>query len=76
MPSLKDQVNGWINEEVRFIESGQYQAAIQGNMPENLDKIHTSLSVAKLAVIIRLLELISKMPKTRIGFKLMRLLRT
>lgn len=55
MPSLKDQINGWINEEINFLESGQYLPSAPNGLPENADKIHTSLSVAKLAVIIRLL---------------------
>lgn len=55
MPSLKDQMNGWINEEIIFLESGQYLPSATSGLPENADKIHTSLSVAKLAVIIRLL---------------------
>ena len=55
MPSLKDQINGWINEEINFLESSHYSTFVQNGMPETTDKIQTSLSVAKLAVIIRLL---------------------
>ncbi len=55
MPSLKDQINGWINEEINFLESVQFPTSVQNGSPENTDKIQTSLSVAKLAVIIRLL---------------------
>jgi hypothetical protein len=55
MPSLREQVNGWIDEEVKFFESGySSQVAENGNV-ESDNKIQTSLSVAKLAVIIRLL---------------------
>lgn len=54
MPSLKDQVNSWINEEVRFLEGGHSQYA-SGDTLQSTDKIHTTLSVAKLALIIRLL---------------------
>lgn len=55
MPSLREQINGWIDEEVKFFESGySSQVAENGNV-ENDSKIQTSLSVAKLAVIIRLL---------------------
>lgn len=54
LSSLKEQVNNWINEEVCFLESGYYNSS-----PEQdngyAEKIHTSLSVAKLALIIRLL---------------------
>lgn len=55
MPSLKEQINGWINEEIRFVESGNYLPPATTDLAENSEKIQTSLSVAKLAVIIRLL---------------------
>ena len=55
MPSLKDQVNRWINEEVKFLENIQLPEKGREKLNENEDKIHTSLSVAKLAVILRLL---------------------
>ena len=55
MPSLKDQVNGWINEEVKFLVNIQLPEKVRNNLNENEDKIHTSLSVAKLAVLLRLL---------------------
>ena len=55
MLSLKERMNGWITEEVRFLESGHCHLTIDGKTKENEDKIHTSLSVAKLALLIRLL---------------------
>jgi len=55
MPSLKDQINGWIDEEVKFLEHIHIPEKLGNNLNENGDKIHTSLSVAKLAVILRLL---------------------
>lgn len=55
LPSLKDQVNGWINEEVKFHESGYSGQLTASNGIEAESKIQTSLSVAKLAVIVRLL---------------------
>ncbi|MDN3657810.1 hypothetical protein QWZ08_19315 [Ferruginibacter paludis] len=55
MPSLKEQMNGWIIEEIRYLESMPLPAAISETVQENENKIHTSLSVAKLAIIIRLL---------------------
>lgn len=55
MPSLKEQVNGWINEEVKFFESGYSSHVAEANGLEIESKIQTSLSVAKLAVIVRLL---------------------
>jgi len=55
MPSLKDQINGWIDEEVKFLENIQLPEKVRDKLNENEDKIHTSLSVAKLAVLLRLL---------------------
>ena len=55
MPSLKDQVNGWIDEEVKFLENVQLSEKVGDKPNENEDKIHTTLSVAKLAVLLRLL---------------------
>ncbi|HUZ57813.1 MAG TPA: hypothetical protein VMU83_03425 [Hanamia sp.] len=55
MPSLKDQINGWIDEEVKFFENIQLPEKVANKLNENEDKIHTSLSVAKLAVLLRLL---------------------
>ena len=54
MPSLKDQMNRWIEEEIKFLE-----AAVVCEKPQAIDeaddKIQTSLSVAKLALLIRLM---------------------
>ena len=55
MPTLKEQVSTWISEEVRYIETGQFAIATSLSISENENKIHTTLSVAKLAVLIRLL---------------------
>lgn len=55
MPSLKDQMNGWIDEEVKFLKNVQLPEKVATKVNENEDKIHTSLSVAKLAVLLRLL---------------------
>jgi hypothetical protein len=55
MPSLKEQINGWIDEEVKFLENVQLPEKVADKLNENEDKIHTSLSVAKLAVLLRLL---------------------
>ncbi len=55
MPSLKNQINAWIDEEVKFLENIQLPEKIGDKLNENEDKIHTSLSVAKLAVLLRLL---------------------
>jgi len=55
MPSLKEQVNGWIDEEVKFLENGNLIEKTENGLAENEHKIHTSLSVAKLALLIKLL---------------------
>ena len=54
MPALKEQINGWIDEEVKYLENIQ-PGKVADKLNENEDKIHTSLSVAKLAVLLRLL---------------------
>jgi hypothetical protein len=57
MPSLKEQVNHWIEEEIKFLESEQ--TLVKPFKPENEseEKIQTSLSVAKVALLIRLMVL-------------------
>jgi hypothetical protein len=55
MPSLKEQLNGWLNEEIQFIDSGMTATLNQVGAVASYDKIQTSLSVAKLALIVRLL---------------------
>jgi len=55
MPSLKDQVKGWIEEEIKYLEKGSSPIKNENPSAENENKIHTTLSVAKLALIIRLL---------------------
>lgn len=54
MPSLKDQVNGWIDEEVKFLKNDHTIEKTENGILQNENKIHTTLSVAKLALIIRL----------------------
>ena len=55
LPSVKEQVGNWIIEEIRFLEKGMLPLEYSNTLSELDNKIHTSLSVAKLAVIIRLL---------------------
>ncbi len=55
LPSVKEQVGNWIIEEIRFLEKGTFPVEYTNSLSEPDSKIHTSLSVAKLAVIIRLL---------------------
>jgi hypothetical protein len=51
---LQEQVNGWINEEISYLEK---KAATRdpGKLLSPDEKIQTSLSVAKLAVLLKLL---------------------
>lgn len=55
MPSLKEQMNGWINEEIKYLESGCFVEQLPDNGTIDDSKIDTTLSVAKLALLIRLL---------------------
>lgn len=55
MPSLRDQMNSWIEAEVKFLENGHPAEKEQTAPIDVTEKINTSLSVAKLALIIRLL---------------------
>lgn len=55
LPSVKEQVGNWIVEEIRFLEKGTLPGEYANTLSEPDSKILTSLSVAKLAVIIRLL---------------------
>jgi hypothetical protein len=55
LPSVKEQVGNWIIEEIRFLEKGTLPVEYANTLSEHDTKIHTSLSVAKLAVILRLL---------------------
>ena len=55
LPNIKERLNDWIDEEIKFLESGYYGLTGEEAVATIQDKIHTSLSVAKLAVIIRLL---------------------
>jgi len=56
MPSLKEQLSVWIIEEISYCEAG-FVAHLSNNTvsTDTECKIHTTLSVAKLAVLIRLL---------------------
>ena len=55
MPSLKEQINDWTDEEIKFLENVQLPEKVADKLNENEDKIHESLSVAKLSVLLRLL---------------------
>jgi hypothetical protein len=55
MPSLKEQTNHWIEEEIKFLEADIAVDKSPKIDIEPEEKIQTSLSVAKLALLIRLM---------------------
>lgn len=55
MPSLKEQVSTWIMEEIKYCEAGHFIQAPVNSTGESENKIHTTLSVAKLSLLVRLL---------------------
>ena len=55
MPSLKEQVSTWIEEEIKYCEAGHFLQPATGANTDLENKIHTTLSVAKLSLLVRLL---------------------
>jgi hypothetical protein len=55
MPALKEQVSTWITEEIKYCEAGHFTQAANSSGTEPENKINTTLSVAKLGLLIRLL---------------------
>lgn len=55
MPPLKEQVSTWIAEEIKYCEAGHFMQATNSSVTEPENKINTTLSVAKLGLLIRLL---------------------
>ena len=55
MPGLKEQVNQWIEEEIKFFETENLPEPAGKQEFEPDEKIQTSLSVAKLALLIKLM---------------------
>jgi hypothetical protein len=55
MPSLKEQVSNWIEEEIKYCEAGHFLQPLNSNSQDTENKIHTTLSVAKLGLLVRLL---------------------
>lgn len=72
MPSLKEQVNQWIEEEVKFLEVEPITKALSKVENEPEDKIQTSLSVAKLALLLRLM-VIDKIITNRVVAQVLRI---
>ena len=55
MPPLNEQVSTWITEEIKYCEAGHFMQAANSSVTEPENKINTTLSVAKLGLLIRLL---------------------
>lgn len=55
MPSLREQVTTWIEEEIKYCEAGHFIQTTTGNNADVENKIQTTLSVAKLSLLVRLL---------------------
>lgn len=72
MPSLKEQVNQWIEEEIKFLQLDVMPKTVVKNENEPEDKIHTSLSVAKLALLLRLM-VIDKIIVNRVVAQVLRI---
>lgn len=73
MPSLKEQVNQWIEEEIKFIETEQIPETLIKTDNETDNKIHTTLSVAKLALLIKLM-VIDKIITNRVVAHVLRIM--
>lgn len=72
MPALKEQVVQWIEEEVKFLEAAPVPETLSGTEAEPDDKIQTALSVAKLALLLRLM-VIDKMITNRVVAQVLRI---
>ncbi len=72
MPSLKEQVSNWISEEIKFLETDAAPAILNKADSQHDEKISTSLSVAKLALLIRLM-VIDKIITNRVIAQMLRI---
>jgi hypothetical protein len=73
MPPLKEQVTQWLEEEIRFSEAVPVTGGPTKSETEPEDKIQTSLSVAKLALLLRLM-VIDKMITNRVVAQVLRII--
>jgi hypothetical protein len=73
LPSLKEQVNRWIEEEIKFLETEPYDIIPLKTEQEQDEKLHLSLSVAKIALLIRLM-IIDKVITNRVVAHVLRIL--
>lgn len=72
MPALKQQVTQWIEEEIKYLEADPMPEPVNHSAPEPEDKIQTALSVAKLALLLKLM-VIDKMITNRIVAQVLRI---
>ena len=42
MPSLKEQLSTWIEEEIKYCEAGHFVQSVTGNNTDAENKIHTT----------------------------------
>jgi len=73
MPSLKEQVNQWIEEEIKFLETGPQEIISAKTVREQDEKLHLSLSVAKIALLLRLM-IIDKIITNRVVAHVLRII--
>ncbi len=72
MPSLKEQVNNWIEEEIKFLQTEPSFPILIKTEGEDDDKIQTSLSVTKLALLVKLM-VIDKIITNRVVAQVLRI---
>jgi hypothetical protein len=71
MPPLKEQVNCWIEEEIKFLQTEPAFPLPAIEAKEVGNKIETSLSVSKLALLVRLM-VIDKVITNRVVAQVLR----
>jgi hypothetical protein len=71
MPALKEQVNSWIEEEIKFLQIEPAFSVPVRTESGTDDKIQTSLSVSKLALLVRLM-VIDKIITNRVVAQVLR----
>lgn len=72
MPALKEQVAQWVGEEISFWEASSISEAVSKTEAEPEDKIITALSVARLALLLRLM-VIDKIITNRVVAQMLRI---
>ncbi len=72
MPSLKEQVNSWLEEEIKFLQTEPTFSVPIKTENEADNKIQTSLSVSKLDLLIRLM-VVDKIITNRVVAQVLRI---